>query len=94
MITLRLCFLTEKPVLIGRRCRNIYYKDPELFKSQTVVDRYVDILAYTFGIHRAALNVVSPPVSRLQRVLLLYLPNHQDGHSKRSDCWDFRHHVL
>ncbi|KAL8716033.1 MAG: hypothetical protein Q9225_006282 [Loekoesia sp. 1 TL-2023] len=37
--------------------RNIYYKDPELFKSQKIVDRYVDILAYTFGIQRAALNV-------------------------------------
>ncbi|KAI4265710.1 MAG: hypothetical protein L6R38_009229 [Xanthoria sp. 2 TBL-2021] len=37
--------------------RNIYYKDPELFKSQKVVDRYVDILSYTFGIQRAALNV-------------------------------------
>ncbi|KAL8636718.1 MAG: hypothetical protein Q9228_005920 [Teloschistes exilis] len=41
--------------------RNIYYQDPELFKSQKVVDRYVDILSYTFGIQRQALNVVSPP---------------------------------
>ncbi|KAL8751861.1 MAG: hypothetical protein Q9184_005921 [Pyrenodesmia sp. 2 TL-2023] len=41
--------------------RNIYYKDPELFKSQTVVDRYIDIIAYTLGIQRAALNVVSLP---------------------------------
>ncbi|KAL8840821.1 MAG: hypothetical protein Q9176_003668 [Flavoplaca citrina] len=39
--------------------RNIYYKDPELFKSQKVVDRYVDILSYTFGIQRAALNVTA-----------------------------------
>ncbi|KAL8920780.1 MAG: hypothetical protein Q9172_004351 [Xanthocarpia lactea] len=37
--------------------RNIYYKDPELFKSQKIVDRYIDILSYTFGIQRAALNV-------------------------------------
>ncbi|KAL8733192.1 MAG: hypothetical protein Q9181_003675 [Wetmoreana brouardii] len=37
--------------------RNIYYKDPELFKSQKIVDRYVDILSYTFGCERAALNV-------------------------------------
>ncbi|KAL8648213.1 MAG: hypothetical protein Q9210_005122 [Variospora velana] len=43
------------------RYRNIYYKDPELFQSQKVVDRYVDILAYTFGLRRAALNVVSLP---------------------------------
>ncbi|KAL8975266.1 MAG: hypothetical protein Q9197_000522 [Variospora fuerteventurae] len=41
------------------RYRNIYYKDPELFQSQKVVDRYVDILAYTFGIQRAALNVTA-----------------------------------
>lgn len=40
-------------------CRNIYYKDPALFKRQEVVDRYVDILAYTFGVRRAELNVVS-----------------------------------
>ncbi|KAL8993495.1 MAG: hypothetical protein Q9169_006301 [Polycauliona sp. 2 TL-2023] len=39
--------------------RNIYYKDPELFKSQRVVDRYVDILSYTFDIQRAALNVTA-----------------------------------
>ncbi|KAL8631872.1 hypothetical protein Q9189_002452 [Teloschistes chrysophthalmus] len=45
--------------------RNIYYKDPELFKSQKVVDRYVDILSYTFGIQRQALNVVSPPASSI-----------------------------
>lgn len=39
--------------------RNIYYKDPALFKSQRVVDRYIDILAYSLGVQRAALNVVS-----------------------------------
>lgn len=39
--------------------RNIYYKDPTLFKKQAVVDRYVDILAFTFGVQRAHLNVVS-----------------------------------
>ena len=39
--------------------RNIYYQNPDLFKSQAVVDRYVDIFAYTFGVQRASLNVVS-----------------------------------
>lgn len=39
--------------------RNIYYKDPALFKSQTVVNRYVDILAYTFRVQRADLNVTA-----------------------------------
>ncbi|KAL9596495.1 MAG: hypothetical protein Q9219_005756 [cf. Caloplaca sp. 3 TL-2023] len=45
--------------------RNIYYKDPDLFTSQTVVDRYVDILAYTLGVERAVLNVAKgyPDVS-------------------------------
>lgn len=46
--------------------RNIYYKDPDLFKTQHVVDKYVDILAYTFGIQRAALNVVSRRAPPLQ----------------------------
>lgn len=40
-------------------CRNIYYKDPALFKTQLTVDYYVDIIAYTFGVSRLALNVVS-----------------------------------
>ena len=39
--------------------RNIYYKDPALFKRQSTVDKYVDIIAYTFGVSRFALNVVS-----------------------------------
>ena len=39
--------------------RNIYYQDPELFKSQATVDRYVDILAYTFGVTRRELNVTA-----------------------------------
>lgn len=46
--------------------RNIYYKDPTLFKTQMTVDHYVDIIAYTFGVSRRALNVVSG-----QRQLLL-----------------------
>lgn len=36
----------------------MYYKDPELFMKQTVVDRYVDDLAFTLGVPRDALNVV------------------------------------
>jgi meiotic recombination protein SPO11 len=38
--------------------RDIYYRDPALFSHQAVVDRYVDDLAFTFGISRAFLNVV------------------------------------
>lgn len=37
--------------------RNIYYRDPALFGSQTQVDRYVDDIAFTLGITRATLNV-------------------------------------
>ncbi|PBP23672.1 DNA topoisomerase IV, alpha subunit [Diplocarpon rosae] len=37
--------------------RDIYYRDPELFMKQAVVDRYVDDIAYTFGVSRDALNV-------------------------------------
>ncbi|KAL8932440.1 MAG: hypothetical protein Q9216_006835 [Gyalolechia sp. 2 TL-2023] len=58
--------------------RNIYYKDPELFKSQTIVDRYVDILAYTFGIQRTALNVAKgyPDVSTRAFLRLLSISSY------------------
>lgn len=39
--------------------RDIYYRDPELFMKQAVVDRYVGDLAYTLGVERDALNVAS-----------------------------------
>ena len=39
-------------------CRDIYYKDPSLFRNQEVVDRYIDDLAYTFEVSRSSLNVV------------------------------------
>lgn len=40
--------------------RDIYYIDPAYFRSQTTVDTVIDDLAYTIGVDRAALNVVSP----------------------------------
>jgi DNA topoisomerase VI subunit A len=43
------------------RFRDIYYRDPELFVKQPVVDRYVDDIAYTLGVKRQALNVVRKP---------------------------------
>ncbi len=64
--------------------RNIYYRDPALFKSQHVVDRYVDILAFTLGVRRANLNVVSslsPPCVRKLHSLTCKII---DGGSKRS----------
>jgi len=39
--------------------RSIYYQNPELFGSQSYVDRLVDDIAYTFGVGRNELNVVS-----------------------------------
>ncbi|KAJ4377454.1 endodeoxyribonuclease [Neocucurbitaria cava] len=39
--------------------RDIYYRHPDLFIKQAVVDRYVDDLACTFGITRAQLNVTA-----------------------------------
>ncbi|CZR56625.1 related to MEIOTIC RECOMBINATION PROTEIN REC12 [Phialocephala subalpina] len=38
---------------------DMYYREPELFMKQGVVDRYVDDIAYTFGVNREALNVVA-----------------------------------
>lgn len=40
-------------------CRNIYYQNPQLFQSQDYVDRLVDDIAYSFGVGRSALNIVS-----------------------------------
>ncbi|KAF1991258.1 DNA topoisomerase IV, alpha subunit [Aulographum hederae CBS 113979] len=37
--------------------RDIYYRQPDLFVTQSVVDRCVDDLAFTFGVPRSLLNV-------------------------------------
>lgn len=39
--------------------RDIYYRDPELFIKQAVVDRYVDDIAFTLDVPRQALNVAA-----------------------------------
>ncbi|KAK7541542.1 Spo11/DNA topoisomerase VI subunit A [Phyllosticta citricarpa] len=39
--------------------REIYYRTPSLFLNQAVVDRYVDDIAFTFGVSRFALNVTA-----------------------------------
>jgi meiotic recombination protein SPO11 len=39
--------------------RDIYYRDPALFGSQTAVDRYVDDIAFAFGVPRSTLNVTA-----------------------------------
>ena len=39
--------------------RDIYYRDPALFGKQAHVDRYVDDIAFTFGVTRSALNMTA-----------------------------------
>lgn len=51
--------------------RDIYYKDPALFQKQSVVDRYVDHLAFSFGVRRVFLNVVSSSNRGLEIALML-----------------------
>lgn len=41
------------------RHRAIYYQNPDLFGSQKYVDGLVDEIAFTFGVGRNALNIVS-----------------------------------
>lgn len=48
----------------------MFYRDPELFIKQSVVDRYVDDLAYTLGVERDALNVVCPTSYNLAPILI------------------------
>ncbi|KAK6581907.1 hypothetical protein PZA11_005604 [Diplocarpon coronariae] len=58
---LRILELSHEALVTGivTTKRDIYYRDPELFMKQVVVDRYVDDIAYTFGVGRDALNVVA-----------------------------------
>lgn len=42
----------------SQKVRNIYYQDPDLFKSQSHVDELVDDLAFTLGVGRNALHIV------------------------------------
>ena len=43
--------------LLAHHNRDIYYRDPALFGSQSSVDRYVDDIACTFDVPRSMLNV-------------------------------------
>lgn len=47
----------EKGLMLIKR-RDIYYRDPSLFKKQEVVDRYIDDIAFTCKVTRKDLNVV------------------------------------
>ncbi|KAK0128751.1 hypothetical protein ONS95_000704 [Cadophora gregata] len=58
---LRILELSHEALVTGviTTKRDIYYRDPELFMKQAVVDRYVDDIAYAFGVGRDALNIVA-----------------------------------
>ncbi|KAN0099842.1 DNA topoisomerase IV, alpha subunit [Hyaloscypha variabilis] len=58
---LRILELSHEALVTGTVTtkRDMYYRDPELFMRQAVVDRYVDDIAYTFGVGRDALNVLA-----------------------------------
>jgi meiotic recombination protein SPO11 len=64
------------------RSRDIYYRDPELFRSQTFVDRYVDMIAYTCGVTRFDLNVVSLLVLERSRLTSQELTTSQTASPK------------
>ncbi|KXX77742.1 Meiotic recombination protein rec12 [Madurella mycetomatis] len=57
----RILDLSHEALLSGKLItkRNIYYQNPELFKTQSVVDDMVDSLAFTLGVGRDDLNIVA-----------------------------------
>ena len=63
-------------MLIG--LRDLYYREPELFKKQETVDRYLDDIAHTCKVSRNDLKVVSLRASGCFRT------NNQDRKSQRS----------
>ncbi|KAI9647676.1 endodeoxyribonuclease [Ciborinia camelliae] len=58
---LRILELSHEALVTGNIItkRDMYYRDPELFTKQTIVDRFVDDIAYTLGMKRDALNVMA-----------------------------------
>ncbi|TEY86522.1 hypothetical protein BOTCAL_0006g00010 [Botryotinia calthae] len=58
---LRILELSHEALVTGNIItkRDMYYRDPELFTKQTIVDRFVDDIACTLGLKRDALNVMA-----------------------------------
>ncbi|APA06045.1 hypothetical protein sscle_01g008150 [Sclerotinia sclerotiorum 1980 UF-70] len=58
---LRIVTLSHEALVTGNIItkRDMYYRDPELFTKQAIVDRFVDDIAYTLGLKRDAMNVVA-----------------------------------
>jgi meiotic recombination protein SPO11 len=52
----------------------MYYRDPALFSKQAVVDRFVDDLAFTFGVPRLLLNVVGVIIAYAVAIRDLTIP--------------------
>ncbi|KFY10392.1 hypothetical protein V492_05045 [Pseudogymnoascus sp. VKM F-4246] len=52
--------------------KDIYYRDPDLFVKQAVVDRYIDDLAFTLDIPRDALNIVATAKGLLSGFVLIH----------------------
>lgn len=78
-------FILHSFIQLTHSCpRDMYYRDPELFVKQAVVDRYVDDIAYTLGVERDALNVVSATFPRC--LLFLTSIGMLGCCSQRADC--------
>ncbi|KAI5799216.1 Spo11/DNA topoisomerase VI subunit A [Peziza echinospora] len=78
--------------LVGDRIttkRDIYYKDVALFKRQSVVDAIVDDIAYTLGVRRSGLNVVSAAKGLVCGQLHIW---NEGGHL--TDCSKHREGIL
>ncbi|QSZ31276.1 hypothetical protein DSL72_000839 [Monilinia vaccinii-corymbosi] len=58
---LRILELSHEALVTGNIItkRDMYYRDPELFTKQAIVDRFVDDIAYSIGLKRDALNVMA-----------------------------------
>ncbi|KAJ8070959.1 hypothetical protein OCU04_001315 [Sclerotinia nivalis] len=56
---LRIVTLSHEALVTGNIItkRDMYYRDPELFTKQAIVDSFVDDIAYTLGLKRDAMNV-------------------------------------
>ncbi|CZT50385.1 related to MEIOTIC RECOMBINATION PROTEIN REC12 [Rhynchosporium secalis] len=71
---LRILELSHEALVTGivtTKRSDIYYRGPEIFMKQAVVDRYVDDIAYTFGVGRDALNIVAAAKGLVAGSLLL-----------------------
>ncbi|KAJ5317723.1 hypothetical protein N7508_002231 [Penicillium antarcticum] len=58
-VILRILAIIDKAIRSGQSIskRDIYYIDPQYFRSQQTVNGVIDDLVYTIGVDRAALNV-------------------------------------